>query len=58
MYSKNTYGIRANIVVAKAKLLQMRIKDFQHNIQDANETFSLKEKEIAFGSKNNSDVLF
>ena len=36
----------------------MRTKDFQHNIQDTNKSFILKEREIAFGSKSNSDMLF
>ena len=56
--SKNVHGTWASAVVAKSELLSMRSKDYQHNIQDVNEVFLLKEKEIAFGSENNPDVLF
>ena len=56
--SKNAHRTRASAVVAKAKLLQMKTKDFQHNIQDTNKAFSLKEREIAFGGENNTDILF
>ena len=58
IYSKNAHGIRASAVVAKAELLQMRSKDYQHNIHDVNKAFALKEREIAFGGENNPDVLF
>ena len=58
IYGKNIHGTRASAVVAKSELLQMRSKDFQHNIQDVNKAFLLKEREIAFGGENNPDVLF
>ena len=57
IYSKNTHGTRASIVVAKAELLAIRTKDFQYNIQDVNKVFLLKEKET-FSSKRNLDILF
>ena len=58
IYSKNGHGTRASAVVAKAELLSMRSKDFQHNMQDTNKAFLIKEKEIAFGGEDNPDVLF
>ena len=58
VYSKNVHGTRASAVVAKSELLSMRSKDYQHNIQDINKAFLLKEKEIAFGGESNPDVLF
>ena len=36
----------------------MRSKDYQHNVQDMNKAFLLKEKEITFGVENDPDVLF
>ena len=36
----------------------MRIKDFQHNIQDVNKDFLEKERDIAFGGEYNPDVMF
>ena len=58
VYSKNVHGTRASAVVAKSELLSMRSKDYQHNIQDVNKAFLLKEKEIAFGGESNPDALF
>ena len=58
VHGKNSHGTRASAVVAKSELLSMRTKDFQHNIQDVNKAFLLKEREIAFGGESNPDVLF
>ena len=58
VYGKNAHGTRASAVVAKSELLSMRTKDFQHNIQDVNKAFTMKEREIAFGGESNPDVLF
>ena len=58
IYSKNAHGTRASAVVAKSELLSMKTKDFGHNIQDVNDIFLLKEKEISFGGEINPDVLF
>ena len=58
IYSRNVHGTRVSAVVAKSELLSMRSKDLQHNIQDANKTFLLKEKEIVFGGEENPDVVF
>ena len=44
VHSKNVHGTRASAVVAKSELLSMRSKDYQHNIQDVNKAFLLKEK--------------
>ena len=58
MRSKNAHGTRASAVVTKSDLLFMRTKEFQHNIQDVNKAFLLKEREIAFGGESNSGMLF
>ena len=36
----------------------MCTKHFQHNAQDVNKAFTLKEREIAFGGEKNHVVLF
>ena len=58
IHSRNVHGTRASVVVAKSELLSMRSKDFQHDIEDTNKTFLLKEKEIVFYGEENSDALF
>ena len=47
--NKNAHGKRASVVVVKSHLLSMHTKDFQHNAQDVNKDFALKEREHAFG---------
>lgn len=58
VHSKNVHGTRASAVVDKSELLSMRSKHYQHNVQDINKAFLLKEKEIVFGGESNPDVLF
>ena len=55
---KNAYSTKASAVGAKSELLSIRTKHFQHNIQDVNKAFLLKEREIAFRRESKSDVLF
>ena len=58
MQGKNTHSTRASAVVAKLELLSMRTKDFQHNIQDMNKAFLLKERDIVFEDESNPCVLY
>ena len=58
IYNKNAHGTKASAIIAKSELLEVNTKNFNHNINDVNSFFTLKNKEIGFSGEVNPECLY